>query len=122
MSEDRKTRRRFLADLLFAGGAVTAASVLGYAATHTGAPAAAGTPTPAVPAETPAAPVTPAAQETPICPDPDLQPGGAAPPPREVMPSGRAAPSRPRPVTRDPMAPSSIREDTQPEGGARPAR
>ena len=34
MSGDRKTRRRFLADMLFAGGAVTAASVMGYVATH----------------------------------------------------------------------------------------
>jgi len=120
VSEDRKTRRRFLADMLFAGGALTAASVLGYVATHTAGETAAATPTPEVvgtggPLETPG-PGTPACTPAPI----DIRPAGAvpAPPPREVMPSGRTA--NPRPVVpRDPMAPQ--RQDSQPEGGARPA-
>jgi len=120
VSEDRKTRRRFLADLLFAGGALTAASVLGYTATHTGAQtAAAGTPTPAA-LETPAAVETPIAPST-CAPNLDLQPAGAmpAPPPREVMPSGRTA-NPPRQNIPRPAVPPSL--DVQPEGGARPSR
>jgi hypothetical protein len=65
VSDERRTRRRFLADLLFAGGAVTAASVLGYVATHE----------------------APAATPTPVAPVP--------PPPQRLAPAGDVAPVRP---------------------------
>ena len=73
MSDDRRTRRRFLADMLFAGGAVTAASVLGYVTTHTTPEP----PPPAIPSFTP----------TPQC-NLDIQPEGkmAVPNPQVVIP------------------------------------
>jgi len=75
MSEDRRTRRRFLADMLFAGGAVTAASVLGYGATHTGEQ-----PQPEQPVAAPATPATPSHNV-------DLVPEGkVAPNPQVVIP------------------------------------
>lgn len=73
MSDDRRTRRRFLADMLFAGGAVTAASVLGYVATRT---------------ETSPAPVPqPAGTQAPAC-NVEVVPEGkvAAPNPQVVIP------------------------------------
>ncbi len=87
-----RTRRRFLADLLFAGGALTAASVVGYVVTHQGPEQAGAQPTP-----------TP---ETPVCtPNPDMRPAGEmqparpaasqapAPRPEEMRPAGLVAPN-----------------------------
>jgi len=73
VSDERRTRRRFLADFLFAGGAVTAASVLGYVATHE-TPAAAPVPV--------AAPVAPAGDVAPVRPEGQM----VAPTPQAQVP------------------------------------
>lgn len=83
MSGDRRSRRRFLADVLFAGGALTAASMLGYVATHE---AAAPVPTPAPVAQ----PVVPELQ-----PPGDMvapRPQAVASPRLDVRPAGGEEP------------------------------
>jgi len=75
-----RTRRRFLADLLFAGGAVTAASMLGYVATHR-EPVAADQPTPD---ETPSA----------CTPNVDMRPAGEMEPPRPAPSAAAPVPQR----------------------------
>ena len=126
MSGDRRTRRRFLADLLFAGGALTAASALGYVATRDN-----------VPAQPPAALDPPAAVETPCA----LGTPGNPPPTKnepclgencEVRPSGSLTIGEfpvPEPVQapkkkpwRDPMAPPVRRPEPQLAGRMIPAR
>jgi len=112
MSDDKRTRRRFLADMLFAGGAVTAASVLGYVATHTKPTPQhpVGAMVPATPAPSPALAPTPVQEMLPdgdmvaprkqtstMCtPSEPLMPAGAPPPPPPRQ--GKAA----RPVRRQP--------------------
>lgn len=108
MSDDKIKRRRFLADLLFAGGAVSAAALLakvtqtkGQTTVATGSPL----PTPAC-TSTPAGTSTPqppvqldgdvAVPQKPV-PEPRL--GGAVAPPMPQQPrvKGDAAPPRPKP-------------------------
>ena len=113
---NRKTRRRFLADMLFLGGGLTAAGVLAKSqfleAKPTPEPVAAG----ATPMSTPAPSCTKAPLEIP----PEVEGGMKLPPPQPVKPArpsadpfaqrdngpatagGVRAPSRPQP-TRRPM-------------------
>lgn len=91
MSDERRTRRRFLADLLFAGGAVTAASVLGYAATHE-APAATPTPVAPPPGLAPPGNVAPARPEGQVLAP---QPQAAATPVFDMRAAGAEEPAPP---------------------------
>jgi len=97
MSDDKKTRRRFMADMLFAGGALTAASVLGYVATHwkphpeqhpagamapcTPQPSPAIAPTPVEPEMLPEGDMIAPEKPQDCTPNVDLRPAGAPPPP-----------------------------------------
>lgn len=84
MSQDKVGRRRFLADVLFAGGALTAAALAAKLlnepqATPSATPiAAAATPVAVVASATPA-PATP----SPQVPPPDIHPAGAPMPPAQ---------------------------------------
>ena len=97
MSGDRKTRRRFIADALFAGGALTAASWLGYNATHKQekpicelTPTVVDSPTPAC---TPREDMRPAGEmEAPPPPAPSQAPREQAPIPAPMHPGGAVAP------------------------------
>lgn len=135
MSGDRRSRRRFLADMLFVGGAVTAASVLGYVSTRTPAedlPTGCGSPTTW---DTP----TPGAVGTHGGPNPSGGPpcraeGSGAPTPAEtceVRPSGqvtiREVPGpepvqTPKKLLRDPMAPPVRKPEPQLAGRMVPSR
>lgn len=77
MSEDKIKRRRFLADILFAGGGLTAAAFL--------AKAQFGQAPPTEPPQTCETPST--------CPSPDID--GNAVPPTEPHPAGAVAPPQP---------------------------
>jgi hypothetical protein len=119
MSDDKKTRRRFMADMLFAGGAVTAASVLGYVATHwkprpeqqpvgamvpcTPQPSPAVAPTPVEPEMLPDGDmIAPEKRVQTTCtPSVDLRPAGAPPPPNYRPPVQSQQGKRGRPARRD---------------------
>lgn len=86
MSEERLKRRRFLADALFAGGALGAAALTARYLTQPPPPE------PPVPGNMPAPVITPSA--TPTCAEPPGFDGDVVAP----MPSGRvAAPPRSNP-------------------------
>lgn len=111
MSGDKKTRRRFLADMLFAGGAVTAASVLGYLATHT-KPVPEQHPVGAMVPATP--PPTPAIAPTPLS---ELQPDGDVAYPRPEKQKCETRPDALRPAGAPPPPPPQRQGQS-----ARPAR
>ena len=95
MSEDKIKRRRFLADILFAGGAISAAALLAKA-TQMG-----GRPEPAPPGSV----VAPASPPAPPSPPPDNRLDGdfvapqvqVTPPPEPVL-GGKPVAPQPRPT------------------------
>ncbi len=104
MSQEKIRRRRFLADLLFAGGALSAAALLAQSTRHQAAPAA--TPSPA---STPEALATPAASPSdcplpgePMPPEPHVEGDVAAP--REPVLGGKPAMPQPEPHTKGKVA------------------
>lgn len=89
-------RRRFLADLLFAGGALSAAALLAQSARQQGHTPAA-SPTPQV-ANTPSAHPTP--EERPLPGEPEPHVKGEVAVPREPVLGGKPAMPHPEPKTR----------------------
>lgn len=100
MSQEKFRRRRFLADLLFAGGALSAAALVARIARQQAEPR------PPLPGE-PIAPQTPTSPNTPG-PDPGLD-GDVGPPDSirstpEPMLGGKPAAPRPEPVVKGKVA------------------
>jgi hypothetical protein len=107
MSQEKVNRRRFLADLLFAGGALSAAALLAQSTRHQAAPAT--THSPASPASTPEPLATPAASPS-DCPlpgeamPPEPHVEGDVAPPREPVLGGKPAMPQPEPHTKGKVA------------------
>lgn len=87
MSQEKMNRRRFLADLLFAGGAISAAALLAQSSRKQ-----AGNPNPSPPPPPPEPPIEDVKLGGAVCP-PQEQPSPPPPPP-QPHPAGAPMPPR----------------------------